>query len=254
MCFFDSHCHLNLIKDINIIKLLNFLEIKKFKYILSVSININDFLYMYNNYFSNKIIYFSCGIHPNNINLLNKYELYNIEKFIIYKKVIAVGETGLDYKNNISKNIQQFYFNYHLYLSNKYSKPTIIHSRLSYKDTFNMIKNFDLNNFGAVIHCFNYNNKYELYKFLNLGLYISLSGLITFKNILYFNDLIKYIPIDRLLVETDSPFLCPEPYRGKINIPYNIIFIIKTISIIKRINFNKLCSYLLNNFLTLFKI
>ncbi len=252
MKFFDSHCHLNIIDNLNIVNLINYLKKKKFKYLLCVSININNFIDIFNNYSNIDIIYFSCGIHPKYINLINYKEFLYIEKFINYKKVISIGETGLDYYNNfISVKLQKLYFEYHLYLSYKYNKVCIIHSRSSYNDTINIIKNFYNFNINYVIHCFSYNNIYQLKKFLDMNLYISFSWLV-FKNYINFKKIINYVPLDRLIVETDSPYL--SPYINKVNYPYNIFIIIKKISIIKNINFNLLSKILFKNFINLFKI
>ncbi len=261
MFLIDSHCHIdilfNKIKNKNIYQLLLLLKKNKFLYLLSVSTSIKNFFYIYSIFSYIDMIKLSCGIHPYYVNEIINSDYLDLEKFISYEKVIAVGETGLDYKYNISKKnrIKQInIFLYHLYLSNKYKKPCIIHTRNSFKDTINSIKKFNISDFGAVIHCFSYTERYFLSKFLDLGLYISISGLITFKNTILLQNIIKYIPLNRILVETDSPYLTPYPFRGKINNPTNIIFIFKKISLLKKISFYKIIKYNKKNFLKLFNI
>ncbi len=263
MYLFDSHCHIDKIFDYFLFKNINdfllFLKKRKIKYILCVSVSIKNFFSIFSilSYIKQNIIKLSCGIHPLYINNIKKDDLYYLEKIILFKNVLAIGECGLDYKNindSYIKNIQIKIFIKHLILSDKYRKPCIIHSRMSWLDTFNIIRKFNILNFGAVLHCFSYSDKSILCKFLDLGLYISLSGLITFNNSYLLQKIVKYIPLDRLLIETDSPYLTPVPYRNKKNDPSKIIFIIKKISLLKKINFNFILKICYNNFIKLFKI
>ncbi len=261
MFIIDTHCHLDILfhkkKIKNIYHFLSLCDKKNFLYLLCVSTSIKNFFHIFSLFSYIDKIKLSCGIHPYYINDINNDDFLDLEKFISYKRIIAVGETGLDYKENIDKNYkynQINFFLYHLYLANKYKKPCLIHSRNSFNDTINCIEKFDINNFGAVIHCFNYTKKNILLKFLDLGLYISISGLITFKNTYLLQDIIKYLPLDRLLIETDSPYLTPVPYRGTDNDPFKIIYIIKKISILKKVSFYKIMKYNMNNFFNLFKI
>ncbi len=262
MLLVDSHCHLDILMNFkkkykNINKLINLFKKNKFLYLLTISTNIKNFFSIFSMFSYIDIIKLSCGIHPLYIETVTNSDYLDLEKFVSYKKVIAVGETGLDYKINIKKNIKKKQidlFIYHLYLANKYRKPCIIHSRNSYNDTLNIIKKFNINLFGAVIHCYSYFKKKVLFKFLDCGVYISISGLITYKNNFLLQKIIKYIPLDKLLVETDSPYLTPYPYRGSINNPSKIIFTFKQISKLKKISFYKILKININNFLNLFNI
>ncbi len=259
MLLFDSHCHIDKLSKVlsnNINNLIFFLKKNKIKYLLAVSVNMKNFFNILSmlSCINQNIIKLSCGIHPLYINKDYKNNLLYLKKNILNDKVIAIGECGLDYfnSNNLDKKKQIYVFNYHLYLCQKYIKPCIIHTRLSYTDTFNIIKNLNNRIFNIILHCYNYFDKYILYNFLNLGMYISLSGLITFKNNLNLQNIIKYIPIDRLLIETDSPYLSPHPYRGFKNNPSRIIFIIKKISILKKISYKNVLKNTKSNFLKLF--
>ncbi len=255
----DSHCHLDKLKIFKSINnLIFFLKKNKIKNVLSVSVNIKNFFSLFSrlSYINQNIIKLSCGIHPLYIKDMDKDDLFLLEKFLLFKNVIAIGESGLDYKfisNNLDKKKQIDIFNYHLFLCKKYKKPCIIHSRFSEIDTINEIKKFDINDFGAIIHSYSYLDKKILYKFIDLGLYISLSGLITFKSFYKIKDIINYIPLDRLLVETDSPYLTPYNCKG-LNNPTNIIFIIKKISYLRKISFYKILLNTNKNFINLFNI
>ncbi len=259
--FIDTHCHIDLLYNKNIIqnidKLLSLCKESNFLYLLVVSTSLKNFFSIFSRFSYIDKIKLSCGIHPYYVKFIKNSDFLDLEKFISYKKIIAVGETGLDYifdvdKKNKKKQINVFF--YHLYLSVKYKKPCIIHSRNSSKDTLNIIRKFSINDFSAVIHCYNYFDKKVLSNFLDFGLYISISGLVTFKNNFLLQNIIRYIPLNRLLVETDSPYLSPTPFRGKINNPLKIIFIFKKISILKKISFYKVVEYNMKNFIKLFKI
>ncbi len=262
MYLIDTHCHIDkliyngLFKNIS--ELIFFLKKNNIKYLLAISTSISNFFCILSltSYIKSNIK-LSCGIHPLYVNKIKSDDIYYLKKFLLYKNVIAIGECGLDYKNvneNIKK-LQIYIFEKHLIYSIKYKKPCIIHSRFSENDLLDIIKYYKkFNNFNAIIHCYSYYNKKILYEFLNLGLYISISGLITFKNMYLLRNIIKYIPLNRLLVETDSPYLCPKINKFKYNDPSKIIFIIKEISYIKKISFYKIIKNNIKNFLRLFNI
>ncbi len=260
MYFYDSHCHIDKLDNYlseNINNLLLFFKKKKIKYLIGISVNLKNFFNILSmiSCIDQNIIKLSCGIHPLYLHKMEKDDLFNLKKFLLNKKVVAIGECGLDYSNikNINKNKQIKIFKYHLYLSQKYNKPCIIHSRFSSIDTINVIKNLKIKYNNIILHCYNYSNKDILFKFLNLGVFFSISGLITFKNNYKLQNIIKYIPLDRLLVETDSPYLTPYPYRGIKNDPSKIILIIKKISDLKKVSFINILRYTKKNFLSLFK-
>ncbi len=261
MFLIDIHCHLDklfLNKYFKNIKdLIFFCRKKKIKYIVSVSVSINNFLYNFKKFHNINIVGLSCGIHPLYCLNVKKKNYLKLHKYSLYKEVIAIGETGLDFNigiDNLFKKKQIYNFIQHLNISKKNNKPIIIHSRNAFFETLSVLRNFEIYKFGGVIHCYSYNDKYKLKKFLDIGCYISLSGLITFKSNFLLCKIIKYIPLDRLLVETDSPYLSPEPYRGEINNPSKILYIFKKISEIKNINILNIIDYNKKNFSFLFKI
>lgn len=261
MFLIDSHCHIDKLFDKllfkNIYDFINFLKNNNIKYILCICTDIKNFFSILSlTSYVDYNIKLSCGIHPLYIKKNNSNDFFYLKKFLKHEKIVAIGECGLDYKNinNYFKKLQIFFFEKHLFYSIKYNKTCIIHSRFSGNDTYKIIKNFSKNNnFRGLIHSYSYENKKLLYNFLDLGLYISLSGLITFNNMKFLEEIIKILPLDRLLVETDSPYLCPKYYNFKYNDPSKIVFIIKKISIIKKKSFYEILKYSINNFFKLFK-
>lgn len=253
MILIDSHCHLDFFvkndKDIDV--LLERSKINFVRYFLSVSISLSNFIKIKNLFCKYKNIFLSCGTHPLNID-----KNYKFEDLIFYSsndKVIAIGETGLDYYNANNVDIQKKVFRDHIRASCDLNKPIIIHSRCSEVDTLDILKEEYNKNFQGVLHCFTYNLKYmEL--FLDLGLYISFSGIVTFKNANHILEVAKNVPLNRILIETDSPYLSPEPFRGKFNKPSNLIFIAKFISELRNLNIYEFATIVTKNFCDLFKI
>lgn len=178
-------------------------------------------------------MYATCGISPNDINQNCKEELKQIEQ-IEDQKLVAIGEIGLDYYwNKENKDLQKEVFIKQINIANKKNKPIVIHSRDAYKDTIEILKTNPVNKKG-IFHCCQLNQ--ELVKeALELGYYISLAGHITFKNAKGANEIIKLIPNEKLLIETDSPYLAPEPQRGTRNDSSNLIWIAKKIAEVRQI-------------------
>ncbi|MGD6858594.1 MAG: TatD family hydrolase [Enterobacteriaceae bacterium] len=248
----DSHCHIHKIDIFNskkkILKIINKAKKNHVYLFLNVCTSLKEFIYIKNISKSFPNILLSCGIHPLNLSKNNNFNYKKLDKFSSYKKVIAIGETGLDFSHkNINKFVQIDSFLKHIEISKKYKKPIIIHMRNSCKYVINIIKNLNIN---GMIHCFNETiDKVKI--FINKNFFISFSGLVTFKNV-FLNEVIKYVPLDKILIETDSPYLSPNPYRGKINEPYNLYYIAKYISKIRKISIIELSYIIKNNFKKLF--
>lgn len=175
-------------------------------------------------------IYSTVGISPNDINENYEKELKEIEKLLENKneKIIAVGEIGLDYHYDTDKEIQKKVFISQINLANKYNLPIVIHTREAVMDTIQILKENIVSKKG-VFHCCPFNR--ELVKeALKLGFYISFSGTTTFKNAKNAEEIVTMVPSDRFLVETDSPYLAPEPVRGTINDSRNLKYIIEKIA------------------------
>lgn len=202
-------------------------------------------------------IYATIGISPNDvpetIEELNE-ELKQIEEiYMNAKKVVAVGEIGLDYHwNTENKDIQKQAFIKQIELANKLNLPIQIHTRDAVMDTLEILKNHPVNKKG-IFHCCPFNR--ELVKEgLKLGFYISFAGPTTFKNSKNASEIIQLVPDDKMLVETDSPYLSPEPFRGKRNDPRNVQYIIKKIAEVKEKSFEDIEKIVYKNANRIFNI
>lgn len=253
MFFIDSHCHLHMLNYKNLHKDLNDVLKKAQKnrvnYILSVSTSLKDCKY----FSKNKNVFYTCGVHPLNIEQYKFSQLINLAKNNL---VIALGETGLDFFKNKNKEeiaLQKKSFRNHIRAGTLLKKPIIIHSRNAYRDIIKILIEEKIENCSGVIHCFTENYSVAK-KFLDMGLYISFSGIITFKKSYEIIKSLKFIPLDRILIETDSPYLSPYPYRGKENQPAFLKYIAKFISKIKNIDMDSLSFITNKNFSELFKI
>lgn len=199
-------------------------------------------------------IYGAVGIHPENADEF-KDEMLDEFKDIIKKnpKVKAIGEIGLDYywDENPDKEIQKDVFRRHMKLAEELNVPVIIHDRDAHEDTLNIIKEFP--NVKGVVHCFSGSVEFAK-ECLKLGYYIGVTGVVTFKNAKKVVKVVKEVPVERLLVETDCPYMAPEPNRGKRNKSSYIKYVIEKISEIKEINPKELNLKVNENLQNLFKI
>ncbi len=202
-----------------------------------------------------EFIYTTCGLSPNdipqkeeelwkNINKIKRLVKENLE----YKKIVAIGEIGLDYyweKDNERRELQKKAFVKQIELANDFNLPIVIHTRDAVMDTIEILKKNKVNKKG-VFHCCPLNR--ELIKeTLKLDFYISFAGPVTFKNSKNANEIIQMVPNDRILVETDSPYLSPEPLRGKRNDPRNVKYIAQKIANVKGISINEVAKLTYEN-------
>ncbi len=254
----DSHCHLDF-KDFShdLNEVIERASKNGVDYLLAISINLEDFRKIYSISRSRKNIWCSTGIHPNNVpEFLNSDDIHFINKTLKKNtentKVIGIGETGLDYYRG-NRNIanQKKIFELQIQLATETNLPIIVHTRDADSDTIEFLNKAKKLGTKGLIHCFSSSLQFAKVV-LDAGFYISFSGMVTYKKNSYFNDIIKYIPQDRLLIETDSPYLSPEPRRGKRNEPSNIIYTLKHISKIKKISEPDLSNLTTNNFFKLF--
>ena len=252
----DSHCHLTSTKyKTSIDKILKNCKENKINLLLNISTKESEFAQILEISDKYNEIFNSVGIHPHESENLN-FRIFNkINDIIINnKKTIAVGETGLDfYYNNSMKNSQISSFEKHIEMALEHDLPIIIHSREAEKETENIIKYYKKNsNLKGVIHCFTGSQKFAN-EMLDLDFYISASGIVTFSKSNDLRDVFKTIPNNRLLVETDSPYLSPEPLRGRVNQPFHIIHTLKALANIRGNTFEELCVETSNNFKNLFR-
>lgn len=249
----DSHCHLNY-EDLssNLPFYLNEMSVNGVSHALCVATNPDNFNDVLKIADENSNIFASIGVHPDDDAeiLLTLDELLNHAK---HKKVVAIGETGLDYYHTTPDNAryQHERFLLHINAAKKSGLPLIIHTRNSFDDTLSIMRDNGVNEVGAVMHCFTENLE-NAKKCLELGFYISISGVVTFKNASIVQEMAKYVPLDRILVETDAPFLAPTPFRGKTNHPALVVHTAKYLAELKGISFEMLASKTTENFFRLF--
>jgi len=204
---------------------------------------------------ANKIngVYATCGVHPHDAEKFSLQTLSQFEELIEDKNVIAVGEIGLDYFRNYSdRKIQKDVFLTFLDIALFHKKPIIIHNRDATDDLIDILDSSLKNEFyGGIIHCFSGDKK--LLRFaLNKGFYISYAGTLTYNKAEELRDTVNFVPVDRLLIETDAPFLTPMPFRGKVNDPSYVIYTAYTLSKLKKIELTHLLEKLEKNFINLF--
>lgn len=176
-------------------------------------------------------VYGAVGIHPNETAELTQSDILWLEDLCKLDKTVAVGEIGLDYHwNEPSPSIQQHWFLQQLLLAERVKLPVIIHSREAAKDTLDILK--EHRELTGVIHCFSYSTEIAR-EYLNLNYYFGIGGVITFSNAKKLKEVVSYLPIEHILLETDSPYLSPVPNRGKRNSSLNLPYIAREIAIIK---------------------
>ena len=197
-------------------------------------------------------IYAAAGVHPSDTDELNEENFIWLKGQCKKDKVVAVGEIGLDYHYpDTNKPIQQKWFARQLWLANEVHLPVIIHSRDAAKDTLDIMKGEAPVEKGGVIHCYSYTK--ELARdFLNMGYYFGIGGVLTFKNAKKLREAVEYIPMDRLLIETDSPYLAPEPYRGKRNCSLYLPYVVDALAEIKGLTPEEVITITRENGLSLF--
>ncbi|VFP88410.1 Uncharacterized metal-dependent hydrolase YcfH [Buchnera aphidicola (Cinara piceae)] len=255
MFLIDTHCHINHINTINkndnIDNILKKAYKKNVRLFLSISTSVQDFYHLFQYTYFYKNIFLSCGLHPNYTH--HKNDLKNIEIISKYDKVIAIGETGLDFYRSKEKKKQIELFQNHILISKKIKKPIIIHTRCADKEIINILNSYKNQLYPGIIHSFTGTVDFAR-KLLDIGFYISFSGIITFKKSNDLRSILKFIPLNRLFIETDSPYLSPEPYRGQINQPCLLWYIAKIIQKCLKIDFLTFTQILNKNFFTLFNI
>jgi len=248
----DSHCHLfydEIFQDIdNVLIRSKNLGVNRF---ICVGTNINDSLLSLDISKKYENVYCSAGIHPHDSQNVDKDYIQQIELMMNSNKMIAVGEIGLDYFRNISSKKSQIkVFNELLQLAEKIDKPVIFHNRDADEDIIEILSSYP--NVTGVSHCFS-STLSTAKKLLDIGYYISFSGNLTFKNS-NLPSVAKYLPLDRILVETDSPYLSPEPFRGKPNEPGRTRYVAEKLAEIHNTSFDTIVEQTTKNINKLFSI
>ena len=251
----DSHCHLNYFNDdIPLETIISNARDSSVSLMLNIATKPNEFDNIINTSSLYDEVYFTLGVHPHEASDLDDDIIKVIHANANNKKFIGIGETGLDYYYNNSEKLTQIIsFEKQIELSQNLSIPLVIHMRSAEDDTLKIIrKKIKEKKFNGVIHCFTGTKKFAD-EIIDLGFYISASGVITFKKSFDLRDIFSSIPDDKILAETDSPYLSPEPLRGKVNQPSHIIHTIKKLAEIRNTNYDKIAELTRNNFLNLFQ-
>ena len=249
--YIDTHCHILKEEYSNIDELITECKLKNVNKIIISGCelnNIEESIEISNKY---ENIYLSLGYHPSEASKITNIDIENLKNKIIQnKKVVAIGEIGLDYywsKDN--KEEQKKLFNCMLNLAEELNLPVVIHSRDAFQDTYDILKK---RNLKGVIHCFS-GNLENAKMYISIGYKLGIGGVLTFKNS-KLQDVIKFIDLNHIITETDSPYLAPEPYRGKQNSPINIPIIVQEIAKQKNVDIKEVETKIENNVKELFQI
>lgn len=251
--FVDSHCHLEMEsfskdRDQIIEKSID----EGLKYILTVGTEERYFEKVAEDVNRNPMIYGAIGIHPHNSKDFNKNVAETIRVYLKQKKIVGYGEIGLDFFKNYSpRDTQVKAFREQLALAADEGLPIIVHSRNAQTETLQILGEMYRNGNGGVIHCYSYNLE-TAKRLLDMGFYISIPGTITYRNAEELVKVAEYIPDERILAETDAPFLTPHPYRGKRNVPYFVKLTVRKIAEIRHQETEELAATMCNNFVRLF--
>ena len=248
----DTHAHLNMDEYSDISEVLKRSEEAGVEAIIDVGFDIEsskDSLKLSN---SHSKIYSAVGFHPHDSKALNDSSLKELIKLALGEKVVAIGETGLDYYRNLSpKDVQIKAFIAQISLAQELDLPIIVHARNSHDDILRILHEENRGSLKGVMHCFSGDERAARLS-LDLGFYISFAGTLTFKKAQDLRDAAKFVPLDRILIETDCPYLAPEPYRGKRNEPSYLRFIAGVLAEVKSVDIKDLESNLKRNAKTLF--
>ncbi|WJG07713.1 YchF/TatD family DNA exonuclease [Aliiglaciecola sp. LCG003] len=251
--FVDSHCHLDRLgkSPEELKEVIAFAQLRGVEHFLCVAVSVKDFPSMMEQVQALPSVSMSCGVHP-----LHQEDACSFEELLNMasdKSVVAIGETGLDYFYSAeTKEVQLTSFVDHIKVANQLKKPLIIHTRDAREDTINLLKEHKGPDIKGVLHCFT--ETLEMAESaMEMGFYISISGIVTFKSATELQQVVKAVPLDRLLIETDSPWLAPVPYRGKQNQPGYVVEVAEFIAELKGISVEQLARQTTKNFYTLFE-
>jgi TatD DNase family protein len=268
MYFIDTHSHIDMLKSLTPEEAVARSENEGVKYIINVGSSLEgskrsvEFARKFNNVFA------SVGIHPHYVRNFGDKEIKILESLLQgyqgavdgsegkrYDKVVAVGETGFDFYRNLSPRIDmERAFVSHIELALKYDIPVIIHDRDAHRQTLEVVKKYvSHKNFRAVVHCFSGDTNFAM-QCLDSGLYISFTGVITFPNAKGILKVVEKVPIERLFIETDAPFLAPQAMRGKENYPGYVRYVAEKIAEIKNLNIEEVADITSRNAKEFFSI
>jgi TatD DNase family protein len=253
MPYVDSHCHINFPElVVNISDVLENMHDNNVISALCVSVNMADLPQVLALAEQHPNIYASVGVHPD-YEGVEEPDVARLVHLARHPKVIAIGETGLDYfrvKGNLEWQRERF--RTHIRAARECDRPLIIHSREAAEDTLRIMEEEKASEARGVMHCFT--ETWEVAEAaLAMGFYISFSGIVTFKNAAQLKDVAQRVPMERILIETDSPYLAPVPHRGKLNQPAYVKHVAEEIAILRGISIDEVGRCTTENFSRLFK-
>ncbi|OQW93244.1 MAG: TatD family deoxyribonuclease [Beggiatoa sp. IS2] len=248
----DSHCHLDLAKDVQPAELVAEAVAQGVSHCLWVSVDLERFPKMLKTVQTFDNVFISLGIHPNT-KLQQEPDVATLVTLANDPKVIAIGETGLDYfRSHGDMTWQKQRFRNHLQVAKEIGKPLIIHMREATQDTLEILRTENAAQVGGILHCFV--EDWDIaQQAMDLGFYISFSGIVTFKQAKALQEVAKRLPLERMLVETDSPYLAPVPHRGKTNQPAYVRYVAQFIAELREESLEVVAQATTANFFRLFK-
>lgn len=252
--FVDSHCHLDF-PDLanNLDEIFENMQQNQVTHALCVSVNLEDFPRVRTLAESHNNLYASVGVHPDYENLTEP-SAAQLVKLAEPSRVVAIGETGLDYfrlKGDLEWQRERF--RQHIRAAKQCNKPLIIHTREAAVDTLRIMAEEGADHVGGVMHCFTESLEVAQ-QAIEMNFYISFSGIVTFKNAHIVKEVAKTIPLDKILIETDSPYLAPVPFRGKTNQPAFVRHVAEEIAKLREISLEEVATATTHNFFRLFKV
>ncbi|MFA0438561.1 metal-dependent hydrolase [Vibrio sp. 10N.286.49.C2] len=239
--FVDSHCHLDKLNleahPQGLQDIINNAKAANVHKLLSVGVTLGAFPGMMKLIEPYPEVMASCGVHP--LDVESDFSLTTFKEYVNHPRVVAVGETGLDYHYMPeTADLQKQRFEQQVEVAVEVDKPLIIHTRDAREDTLSILRNGHAERCGGVIHCFTEDLPFAEAA-MDLGFYISISGIVTFKQAKELKDVVRDLPLERLLIETDSPYLAPVPHRGKENQPAYVVEVAAYIAQLKGISLNE---------------
>lgn len=258
MFLVDSHCHVDGLdyekEHRNLAEVIDKAAARDVRFMLAVSTTLTAFSALHQMTADYQQVALSCGVHP--LNLDDDWDIDRLRTLASDPKVVALGETGLDYFYHKTPELwatQQQAFRDHLQVACELNKPVIVHTRDAREDTLSVLAEGGVERCGGVLHCFT-EDRDTAKKLLDLGMYISFSGILTFKNAEQIREAARFVPLDRILVETDSPYLAPVPYRGKANQPAYTRDVAEYLAVVKGVSVEQVAEQTTENFAKLFNI
>lgn len=250
----DSHCHLDKLNyddlHTDVAEVITKAKERGVDYLLSVGVTLASFPAMMALIEPFEHVFASCGVHP--LDIEKGIDFSQLKALASNERVVAIGETGLDYHYQPElAETQQNAFRQHIQLAVELNKPLIVHTRMAKEDTLRILREEKAHQVGGVFHCFT--EDYDMASAaIDMGFYISISGIVTFNKAAELKEVVRRLPLERLLVETDSPYLAPIPYRGKENQPAYVRDVANYVGLLKGVSVDEVARVTTDNFFRLF--